>query len=266
MTIDETTEFVANLKKPEAPEVRDRQSRTPQPANAASPEDEDEDGDAAMSYAELEDGARRHRDTSTPAADVTATGLEEEDSMSGQGTGAALAMLRKRGLISNASQSGVSERDSQRAHFLAEKQHLIDDFDRRARQQREEERRKGTWNKMSTRDRELYAKQQNEARERYLNQLLDEEFKRNYKPNVELRYTDEFGRSMNQKEAFKHMSHMFHGKGSGKQKTEKRLKKIDDEKKEMSKGVLNVGTEEGGMINVQGREGKKQKQAGVRLQ
>ena len=119
---------------------------------------------------------------------------------------------------------------------------------------------------MTNRDREAYAKQQNEARERYLNQLLDDEFKRNYKPNVELNYVDEFGRSMNQKEAFKHMSHMFHGKGSGKQKTEKRLKKIEDEKKEMGKGMLNVNSEEGGMANVQGREGRKQKMAGVRLQ
>ena len=70
---------------------------------------------------------------------------------------------------------------------------------------------------------------------------------------------------MNQKEAFKHLSHMFHGKGSGKQKTEKRLKKIDDEKRENAKGVLHAG-EEGGFANVQGREGKRQKQAGVRLQ
>jgi U4/U6.U5 tri-snRNP-associated protein 1 len=83
---------------------------------------------------------------------------------------------------------------------------------------------------------------------------------------VKLKYTDEYGRDMNQKEAFKHLSHMFHGKGSGKQKTEKRLKKIEDEKKSMAKGVLNVGDAEGGMMNVQGREGKRQKTAGVRLQ
>ena len=270
MTIDETTEFVANLKKPEAPEVRDRKSRTPQPANADSPDsqNEDEDGDTAMtnrSYADIDDSKDRKHETSAPAADITATGLEDEDSMSGQGLGASLAMLRKRGLVSS-SDDKLSEREGRRSKFLAEKQHLIDDFDRKAREQREQERRKGTWDKMSNRDRELYAKQQNEARERYLNQLLDDEFRRNYKPTVELRYTDEFGRSMNQKEAFKHMSHMFHGKGSGKQKTEKRLKKIEDEKREMGKGVLNIGVEEGGMMNVQGREGRRQKQAGVRLQ
>ncbi|KAF2479081.1 SART-1 protein [Neohortaea acidophila] len=270
MTIDETTEFVANLKKPEAaPDAR--RSRTPQPATADSPGDldEDEDGDTTMatsSYAEFEDARDRRRENATPAEEVTATGLEDEDMMSGQGIGASVALLRKRGVLSNTFDDTLSKQERQRAEFLATKQHLIDDFDRKARLQREDERRKGTWDKMSTRDREHYAMQQNEARERYLNQLLDEEFKKNYKPTVELRYNDEFGRAMSAKEAFKHMSHMFHGKGSGKQKTEKRLKKIEDEKKELGKGVLNVRSEEGGMMNVQGREGKKQKQAGVRLQ
>lgn len=269
ITIDETSEFVANLKKPEAPELRDRKSRTPQPATADSPDaDEDEDGDTAManpSYASISDPHDRDRETSTPAADVTATGLEDEDTMAGQGLGASLSMLRKRGLIT-ASDSNLSTRERQRAQFLAEKQHLIDDFDLRARHQREEERKKGSWDKMTNRDRELYSQRQNEARERYLNQLLDQSFKANYRPNVELHYTDEYGREMNAKEAFKHMSHMFHGKGSGKGKTEKRLKRIEDERKEMGRGLLNVGGEEGGMINVQGREGRKQKMAGVRLQ
>ena len=99
----------------------------------------------------------------------------------------------------------------------------------------------------------------------FISKLLAEKFNKEYKPDVKLRYNDEYGREMNQKEAFKHLSHMFHGKGSGKQKTEKRLKKIEDEKKSQAKGILNVG-EEGGFSNVQGREGKRQKTAGVRLQ
>ena len=53
--------------------------------------------------------------------------------------------------------------------------------------------------------------------------------KKGYKPNVELTYMDETGRLMNQKEAFRFLSHKFHGKGSGKIKTEKRMKKIMEE-------------------------------------
>ncbi|KAG5220306.1 SART-1 family-domain-containing protein [Salix suchowensis] len=57
-----------------------------------------------------------------------------------------------------------------------------------------------------------------------------ESFK-NYKPDVEIKYYDEFGRSLTPKEAWKALSHKFHGKGSGKMKLEKRLKKIAEEKK-----------------------------------
>ena len=50
--------------------------------------------------------------------------------------------------------------------------------------------------------------------------------KSDYKPNVRLDYMDDDGRILNRKEAFRHLSHKFHGKGSGKLKTEKRQKKV----------------------------------------
>lgn len=46
---------------------------------------------------------------------------------------------------------------------------------------------------------------------------------------LQLTYQDEQGRDLNQKEAFRILSHKFHGKGSGKKKTEKRLKKLDED-------------------------------------
>lgn len=274
LTIDETTEFVANLKRPdERDDDSDRERRARQKSSGPTAADaEDEDGDAEMaglSYAEVADleerQARASREVSTPAAEVTTTGLDEEDDMAGQGMAASLNLLRKRGLVADGAGAEIAEKDRKRAKFLAEKQNLIDEFDQRARDQRESERRSGRWEKMSNKDRDDYARRQNEQREQYLSKLQAEMFNRDYRPDVKLQYHDEFGRSMNQKEAFKHLSHMFHGKGSGKQKTEKRLKKIDDEKKNMAKGMLNVG-DEGGMMNVQGREGKRQKTAGVRLQ
>jgi U4/U6.U5 tri-snRNP-associated protein 1 len=267
MTIDETTEFVANLKKPdEREDDSDRERRARQRSSGPAAADEDEDGDATMagqSYGEVADA--EDREVSTPAAEVTTTGLDEEDDMAGQGMAASLNLLRKRGLVADGAGGEIAEKDRRRNKFLAEKQNLIDEFDQRARDQRESERNSGRWEKMSHKDRDDYARRQNEQREQYLSKLQAEMFNRDYRPDVKLQYHDEFGRSMNQKEAFKHLSHMFHGKGSGKQKTEKRLKKIDDEKKNMAKGVLNVG-DEGGMMNVQGREGKRQKTAGVRLQ
>lgn len=46
---------------------------------------------------------------------------------------------------------------------------------------------------------------------------------------MKLEYVDDSGRRLNEKEAFRYLSHRFHGKGSGKKKTEKRAKKQVEE-------------------------------------
>ena len=58
---------------------------------------------------------------------------------------------------------------------------------------------------------------------------MDFKEKDNYRPNVKLEYVDDSGRVMTPKEAFRFLSHKFHGKGSGKKKTEKRQKKVEEE-------------------------------------
>jgi U4/U6.U5 tri-snRNP-associated protein 1 len=68
----------------------------------------------------------------------------------------------------------------------------------------------------------------NRNRDRFSGPLTTFEEKSNYKPDVKLEYIDEKGHNMNEKEAFRYLSHKFHGKGSGKKKTEKRLKKIEE--------------------------------------
>ncbi|CAF3360470.1 unnamed protein product [Rotaria socialis] len=67
-------------------------------------------------------------------------------------------------------------------------------------------------------------------RDRYTSgPLTDFKEKEHYRPEVKLEYVDETGRRMNEKEAFRFLSHRFHGKGSGKNKTEKRAKKLVEE-------------------------------------
>jgi U4/U6.U5 tri-snRNP-associated protein 1 len=80
----------------------------------------------------------------------------------------------------------------------------------------------------------------NNYRDQQESRQLAEHFNKEYKPNVELKYVDDHGRHMNQKEAFKHLFHQFHGKGSGKQKTEKMLKKIEDEKRREAQSTLDA--------------------------
>ncbi|KAK3650345.1 hypothetical protein LTR56_006321 [Elasticomyces elasticus] len=253
LVMDETSEFVANLKPPEAPEVRT--SKTPQPATAGSPdaEDADEDGDTAMGYGEAAEAEERAPAASTEAPDDhTTTGLEEEATFSSVGTGAALSMLRKRNVLADSADSDLSEKDRKRMKFLADKEALYKEFDERAKSDRAAERNNpaGKTDRRSKQEQEEAARRQNEAREHYVSQKLNEMFRVGYRPDVKLAYYDEGGRSMDQKEAFKHMSHAFHGKGSGKGKQDKKLKKIEEEKRREAKMTMGAG--EGGFVGVQG--------------
>ncbi|CAF9934023.1 MAG: hypothetical protein ALECFALPRED_005826 [Alectoria fallacina] len=272
MVIDETTEFVANLARSKEEEKARPQIVTAHSATPAeketSPEDEDGDVDMGRSYNDIEDGedleARVKRDTSTPAMPgMTDTGLEDEATLT-QGLGATLSMLSQRGLIKQDKETDINALHRDRQKFLTEKQKREAAVEAKARQQRERDRATGKLDRMSAREREEYARQENKMRDQLESRQMTEVFNREYKPDVQLKYVDEFGRSMNQKEAFKHLSHQFHGKGSGKQKTEKHLKKIDDDKKREAQSTLD-SSQATGMNNAMGTTQKKNRQAGVRL-
>ncbi|KAF4552769.1 U4/U6.U5 tri-snRNP-associated protein snu66-like protein [Elsinoe fawcettii] len=266
LVIDETREFVSHLKRDDSdsdtPRARRRSSTA---AHAPTHEDPDADmPDADLTGATIVHPSRSR--SPSPSAPVqTSTGLENEDTTSSLGSVA--SMLRKRGLISDTASSESAKRsqhDREYADFLAANRRLISEFDAKARQDRERDRERGVFNSMSNVQRQEYSRKENERREAYLSRLQAEHFSRNYKPEVKLEYHDEFGREMNAKEAFKHMSHQFHGKGSGKGKQEKRLKKIEDEKRREGRGLLEEGGR--GMGNVAREQGKRRGVAGVRLQ
>ncbi|MCJ1400255.1 hypothetical protein MMC11_003459 [Xylographa trunciseda] len=271
LVIDETTEFVANLQRPT---VLDKSkiysAKTNGDAAGVSPSAMDEEGDVQMghSYAddqdEDEEGIGLKRESSTPAqSGLTGTGLEEESTLS-NGIGATLALLSQRGLIHKEDTGDINALHRERQKFLAEKQKREAAAEQKARIQRERDRASGKLDRMSAREREEYARWENKQRDQAESRQMAEIFSREYKPDVQLKYVDEFGRSMNQKEAFKHLSHQFHGKGSGKQKTEKHLKKIDDEKKKEAQSSLD-SSQTTGMNNALGATTKKNRQAGVRL-
>ncbi|TSL04312.1 U4/U6.U5 tri-snRNP-associated protein 1 [Bagarius yarrelli] len=81
-------------------------------------------------------------------------------------------------------------------------------------------------------------------REEYRGFTQDFKEKEGYKPDVKIEYVDESGRKLTPKEAFRQLSHRFHGKGSGKMKTEKRMKKLEEEAllKKMSSSDTPLGT------------------------
>ena len=68
-------------------------------------------------------------------------------------------------------------------------------------------------------------------RDRYSGRVSEFQEKSNYRPEVNLEYIDDEGRILNEKEAFRQLSHKFHGKGSGKNKIDKRMQKLKQESK-----------------------------------
>ncbi|MCJ1408048.1 hypothetical protein MMC19_002121 [Ptychographa xylographoides] len=268
LIIDETSEFVANLQRPVVSE-KPRSSSTSKP-NPTSPSSADGDGDVDMerSYNDIEDGGElaehvKRESSDSAVNNLTVTGLEDESTLT-NGIGATLSLLSQRGLINNEDKGDINALHRERQKFLAEKQKREAAAEQKARIQRERDRASGKLDRMSAREREEYARWENKQRDQAESRQMAEIFSREYKPDVQLKYVDEFGRSMNQKEAFKHLSHQFHGKGSGKQKTEKHLKKIEDEKKKEAQSSLD-SSQATGMNNALGTTAKKNRQAGVRL-
>ncbi|KAI2787674.1 hypothetical protein POX_f08049 [Penicillium oxalicum] len=270
LVIDETSEFVSNLQKPTLPEREERRTATPvaDVPVKSEPDEEQKDVDMERVYNDIEDEEdlkqRLKRETSGQGLqDFTVTGLEEESTLD-QGVAATVSMLRQRGVVKDSDGTSANALLRDRQRFLQEKLKRESEAERRARLQRERDRASGKLDRMSAREREEHARWENKQRDQQEARQMAEIFNKEYKPDVQLKYTDEYGRSLNQKEAFKHLSHQFHGKGSGKMKTEKRLKKIEEEKKREAMSALDSSLQTG-MNNAMGQQARKNRQAGVRL-
>lgn len=257
LVIGEVSEFVAGLNKPDEEERRKPQRNTKTPAR--SPES-DEDHPMDDDFRE-EEAVKRERSV---LPDNTEEAGEDEEKAVGEGMGAALALLRERGLIEKSRADETYEDFRTREDFMTKKRMLEDELDDEAKRQRERDRGSGKLDRMSIQNREDYARQQNTWRDHQQSKRMAELFQAGYKPTVNLKYTDDHGRSLDQKEAFKHLSHQFHGKGSGKGKTEKRLKKIDDEKRREAQSMFDA-SQNGGMSVATAQQLKKRREAGVRL-
>ncbi|KAI4911050.1 hypothetical protein J4E90_007307 [Alternaria incomplexa] len=277
LVIDETTEFVQNLgaagdaDEEEARRKRRKSSHISEGTKSMGDVPvADEDGDVEMgqSYAEAAEAeeARNRSISRARSTDITETGLEAEKTVD-QGLGATLALLKQRGLVteSDASDKNAMYRDRQK--FIADKNKAEADAERQRKIARERERGSARWNNMTPREREEWARKNNTSAEMVESRRLAELFNKEYTPNIELKYVDEHGRHMNQKEAFKQLSHQFHGKGSGNTKTKKQLDKVAAEKKKMAESSLEASRSGGGGLgNAFDDQAKKKGTAGVRLQ
>lgn len=260
LVVDEITEFVSSLKKEDIEERRPRKPKSPKEAPVTAMQEES-DEDEPMKDGDDHEHDRFKREESVSEAAIIGVG---EEKTVASGVGATLQLLRERQLLKDSGAAELNELQRQHQLFLAEKKRKLAEIEQQAREQRERDRNSGRLDRMSVREREEWARQQNNMRDQQTSRQLVDLFNKNYKPNVELKYHDEYGRSLDQKEAFKHLSHQFHGKGSGKGKTDKRLKKIEDEKRREAQSMLDA-SQNVGMSSATAQQTKKRKEAGVRL-
>ncbi|KAJ6576459.1 SART-1 family-domain-containing protein [Mycena vulgaris] len=188
-------------------------------------DEEDEEDDMAILNA-IEDLVKSVEAEQAPSqfglADDGIGGTASEQTFR-SGLAGTVNILRQQGVLAKPAEELQSREQVQieRDRWLAQQ--------RRAIEQRETER----WQSRGANKDQATREQLNRQREQQEIRDTVELFK-SYKPDVNLVYYDEYGRSLTPKEAWKALSHVFHGKGSGKMKTEKRLKKIKDEEKQQA--------------------------------
>ncbi|KAJ2988573.1 hypothetical protein NUW58_g3746 [Xylaria curta] len=260
LVIDEISEFVSGLTKEDIEQRKIHRAKSPQRQGVTAMDDES-DEDEPMKDGDDIDEARIKREPSVLAE--AAAGADEEKTI-GTGIGAALQLLRERRLVNDVGSGELNESFRHQQAFLAEKRRRMEELEQMTRNQRERDRQGGRLDRMSVQEREQWARQQNNIRDQQASRQLNELFNKDYKPSVDLKYVDEDGRLLGQKDAFKHLSHAFHGKGSGKGKTDKRLKKIEDEKRHEAQSVLDA-SQNVGMSSAAAHQTRTRREAGVRL-
>lgn len=237
LTFDDTSEFVRAISYNETAVKTEPAEGSVEPTSAkqiSSPSrdlslaagdealDEVEAGEVVKEegYEDMMEVIAEVEEKTAPVNDDVEVGTLGEKTF-GSGMAATLSLLRQQGVLALPSADQTSRENVQlhRDRFLAEYRHR--------QTQRETDRLQSrSGNKdQATREYENRLREQQEARAQL-------ELFKDYKPDVEIVYYDEYGRVLTPKESWKALSHKFHGKGSGKMKTEKRLKKIAEEKKQ----------------------------------
>lgn len=261
IVIGEVSEFVAGIKKAEEEEEeRPRKKQSTEPPAPAVKDEADED--VPMQEVDAYLPTQEHEDEKDTPAEEDEDFMEEKTV--GQGLGATLSLLRDRGLLRDSDSTEKHETMMKKTDFLAKKRRIEAELEEAAKAQRERDRASGRLERMSQREQQEYARQQNAQRDLQASRRIAELYEREFTPTFEIRHADEEGRVLDQKEAFKHLSHQFHGKGSGKGKTDKKIKKVADEQRREAQSVLDAGRDVG-MSSVTAQQLKKRREAGVRL-
>ncbi|WFD24425.1 hypothetical protein MEQU1_003125 [Malassezia equina] len=214
LTLDATSEFVRHIvERPPAPpaapvEVAAPTTRVDSLAEpvAAMPEE-------PVTHANEAPQAEAPSEAPEALPAEEAVDAPADDGASG-GLASTLQWLRSQGVLEHVS---ADQRQLERTQL----QH-----DAWLRERRREERARAH---MDPREAAEYDRDAR-ARERREAEAAMERF-RDYKPDIKLEYHDEYGRTLSTKEAWKQLSHTFHGNAPGAKAQEKRLRRIAEEQR-----------------------------------
>lgn len=235
LTFDETSNFVHNLQaardaSPPA-QSRTRHSSTPQVKKEESAEPSEKalnEIDASEMLVEDSSNAVKEEDEEDVDMDIKEeapalpTTVEEIEPLVSGGLGSTLSLLRNQGLITEMTPEQREREKQQKEYDAWMATRRAEDRAREA--ELAASKAQGSAKDQATREYENRKRELDDARK------VQERFK-DYKPDFEIKYHDEFGRTLNNHEAWKRLSHIFHGKAPGKKKQEQRLQRIELERK-----------------------------------
>ncbi|KAI9095960.1 SART-1 protein [Phlyctochytrium arcticum] len=256
-----TSEFVRTLASApvvKTPEVKQKRPALPVDDTEDEPakDDMDIDVEVSMDNEEEEKGGWAEENVKksgseslssmplvkTESGDMDVPAPIEDEPLVGAGLAATVALLNQKGFVARATPEDLERdrRQTEKRLWLAEQRRrdALKEMEKEREKALKKERNKAAAAKgkgggggHDDRDRDWYREEQ-EARyaERERLREVEERYK-SYIPEVKIAYHDDHGRELSTKEAFRQLSHKFHGKSSGKMKTEKRLKKLEDDLK-----------------------------------
>ncbi|CAO0796259.1 unnamed protein product [Mucor circinelloides] len=182
-----------------------------------------DDQDTAMAEVEKEE----------PVKEEVKEEVIVEEPLVSRGLAATLSLLSQKGVIAKPTEEQIRRDKIAAEQIRWQNEQRKKERLRELEEKREKERRRGYDRRSnSDRQREMEREREREREREEAQRMREYELAmQNYKPEVNLEYTDDTGRVMKTAEAFRYMSHKFHGKTSGKTKTEKRMQKIEEERK-----------------------------------
>ncbi|KAJ2307478.1 hypothetical protein IWW55_000952 [Coemansia sp. RSA 2706] len=177
-------------------------------------------------------------------AAIPATVVEQEPSV-GTGLAGALNLLKQRNMLEMPSAEQREREQQQRGREKWMAEHRQQEQRLRLEKQRikqlgkqptakpsgKSDRQRGKPDLMTQRELEELKQKEQETLDRKWAREYEERM-RDYKPEVKLEYVDESGRQLTTKEAYKQLSHAFHGHYSGKNKIDKQMKKQERERRQ----------------------------------